>query len=162
MNCKEKRRYAREYYAVNKEQILQKQRAWREANREAELDRARVRYKANRDAILERQRAYREANRETIQARGRAYAAKWRVNNPDACAEYARLRRALGKVPLQDPDRYRDWCGAEGVDLVRDHAHPIALGGRDEPGNVVPSCAPCNLRKGAEPLHEWLRLLGAG
>lgn len=38
-----------------------------------------------------------------------------------------------------------------------DHVVPIARGGRDEPGNVVPCCRFCNTSKGARLLSEWHR-----
>ncbi|MQS40019.1 HNH endonuclease [Streptomyces katsurahamanus] len=36
-----------------------------------------------------------------------------------------------------------------------DHVTPISKGGGDVITNVVPSCAPCNLDKGAQSLTEW-------
>lgn len=41
--------------------------------------------------------------------------------------------------------------------LERDHFVPIARGGRDEPGNVVPACRSCNASKGAKLFEEWDR-----
>lgn len=37
-----------------------------------------------------------------------------------------------------------------------DHVHPVALGGGNEPGNLVATCPPCNMSKGAKTLEEWL------
>lgn len=37
-----------------------------------------------------------------------------------------------------------------------DHVVPKALGGTDEPHNLVPCCQSCNSRKHAKPLHVWL------
>lgn len=37
-----------------------------------------------------------------------------------------------------------------------DHLHPIARGGRTEPGNMVPACRPCNSSKKSRRLFEWL------
>jgi len=39
-----------------------------------------------------------------------------------------------------------------------DHAFPRALGGGDEPGNLVASCGPCNLAKGARTSLEFVVL----
>ena len=41
-----------------------------------------------------------------------------------------------------------------------DHVIPRSQGGPDEPWNLVPACADCNLRKGTKPLHEFLDDLG--
>lgn len=47
------------------------------------------------------------------------------------------------------------YCGGGSFDGW-DHVIPVALGGRTEPGNVVPACATCNSSKKATPLEEWL------
>lgn len=41
-----------------------------------------------------------------------------------------------------------------------DHAHPRALGGTDDPTNLVPACAECNLSKNDMPLPVWLAYIG--
>lgn len=42
--------------------------------------------------------------------------------------------------------------GAPQVLLHVDHRIPRALGGTNDPSNLVASCATCNVGKGAEPL----------
>lgn len=49
------------------------------------------------------------------------------------------------------------YCCATDRKLTRDHLVPLALGGLDEPTNVVPACLKCNCSKGAKPLHVWLK-----
>ncbi|MCA0214756.1 MAG: HNH endonuclease [Proteobacteria bacterium] len=46
------------------------------------------------------------------------------------------------------------YCGAHppGVLLHVDHIHPVALGGTNDPDNLVTACEPCNLGKGATDL----------
>jgi hypothetical protein len=41
------------------------------------------------------------------------------------------------------------YCGAQAphVQLVVDHVHPVALGGKDAPENLVTACADCNAGK---------------
>lgn len=46
------------------------------------------------------------------------------------------------------------YCGA-GKAEHRDHVIPITRGGTDSIGNILPSCAPCNLSKGRSTLSEW-------
>lgn len=36
-----------------------------------------------------------------------------------------------------------------------DHKHPKALGGVDDPENLAPACAACNLSKSDTPLEDW-------
>jgi len=45
------------------------------------------------------------------------------------------------------------YCGgaAPDVKLVVDHVVPVALGGADEPSNLVTACEPCNSGKSATP-----------
>ena len=45
------------------------------------------------------------------------------------------------------------YCGgrAPEVQLQVDHVKPVSLGGRDEPENIVTSCADCNWGKGSTP-----------
>lgn len=62
-------------------------------------------------------------------------------------------RKAISKrlrfeVLKRDGHRCR-YCGATAEDakLTVDHVMPIALGGNDEPSNLVTACAPCNAGK---------------
>tara|TARA_R110002096_G_scaffold139147_6_gene293343 strand:- start:20771 stop:21355 length:585 start_codon:yes stop_codon:yes gene_type:complete len=45
------------------------------------------------------------------------------------------------------------YCGRQG-DMTFDHVIPRARGGRTTWGNVVASCGPCNLRKGARSVRD--------
>lgn len=46
------------------------------------------------------------------------------------------------------------YCGrrAPGVELTIDHVHPVALGGTDDPSNLVAACVDCNAGKTSMPL----------
>ena len=48
------------------------------------------------------------------------------------------------------------YCGAEHVPLNLDHLTPKARGGSNRVSNLAPACIPCNLRKGAQRLEEFL------
>lgn len=37
-----------------------------------------------------------------------------------------------------------------------DHIVPLAQGGRSIPGNVVPACKPCNIKKRDQSAVEWI------
>ena len=85
----------------------------------------------------------------------RVYAAKHRRN--------ARLRdgESVGVSAAQ----WREMCDVFGgrcayclqkTPLTRDHVVAVAIGGRDEPGNVVLACRPCNTRKNASTLLAFV------
>jgi hypothetical protein len=50
------------------------------------------------------------------------------------------------------------YCGASApeAELVVDHVLAVALGGTDEPGNLVAACQPCNSGKSATPVDAPL------
>jgi hypothetical protein len=74
-------------------------------------------------------------------------------------AEYQRGTLAgyeLREYILERDGRACAYCDAEGVPLNLDHVRPRARGGPDRPSNLVASCIPCNRRKGARPVEEFL------
>lgn len=72
------------------------------------------------------------------------------------CSAKARRRTAerSGTVTVAEwqaiLDRYGHRCAycGDGGQLTMDHVIALAIGGRHEPENVVPSCGPCNSSKG--------------
>ena len=66
-----------------------------------------------------------------------------------------RFRRQVTNTFLFARDHYRcQYCGRSAVELrprealTRDHVIPLSRGGRNDWGNVVTACSPCNTRKG--------------
>lgn len=49
------------------------------------------------------------------------------------------------------------YCGAQNVPLQVEHIHPKAKGGSDRISNLTLACQPCNQRKGARPVKEFLK-----
>lgn len=50
------------------------------------------------------------------------------------------------------------YCGATprpNKKLTRDHLQPVSKGGRTEPSNIVPACAPCNSSKNDDDFKDW-------
>lgn len=45
------------------------------------------------------------------------------------------------------------WCGAPATEV--DHLVPVAAGGTDDLGNLVPSCQRCNRSKGKKVAAAW-------
>ena len=48
------------------------------------------------------------------------------------------------------------YCGAEHVPLNIDHIHPRAKGGSNRVSNLTMACQPCNQKKGAQDVSEFL------
>lgn len=73
---------------------------------------------------------------------------------------YQRNRRVRPRVdPYKRAEVFARWgfacayCDAPAEHL--DHIKPIARGGRDVLGNVIPACADCNLSKSDKSLADW-------
>ena len=52
--------------------------------------------------------------------------------------------------------RQCQYCGTVDGPFHVDHVIPRIKGGKDEPKNLVVSCASCNLSKGSKSVSEWL------
>jgi len=48
------------------------------------------------------------------------------------------------------------YCGVKDVPLEVEHIHPRSKGGSDRVSNLTIACVPCNQKKGAEPIQEFL------
>jgi 5-methylcytosine-specific restriction endonuclease McrA len=67
------------------------------------------------------------------------------------------MKRAMRSTALRDCAQRCVYC-AHRLDVTcatLDHVHPRARGGRNEPGNVVVACGPCNRLKGDLPPQEF-------
>jgi 5-methylcytosine-specific restriction endonuclease McrA len=51
------------------------------------------------------------------------------------------------------------YCGAEYTPLQVEHIQPKARGGSNRISNLTLACQPCNQRKGAMPVEQFLALL---
>ena len=93
--------------------------------------------------------------------------AKWARANPEKCAATRSRRRArlAGAAGSHTAAEWRDkialhagcciYCG-ESKPLTRDHNVPLIRGGSDDISNILPSCGPCNSRKGTRTAREYL------
>ena len=57
---------------------------------------------------------------------------------------------------LEKWNRTCAYCGATGVPLQVEHIHPKARGGTNRISNLTLACSPCNQRKGAMAVEEFL------
>jgi 5-methylcytosine-specific restriction endonuclease McrA len=58
---------------------------------------------------------------------------------------------------LEKWNRTCAYCGAKGVPLQVEHIQPKALGGSNRVSNLTLACQPCNHKKGAKPVAEFLK-----
>jgi 5-methylcytosine-specific restriction endonuclease McrA len=107
---------------------------------------------------------------------GKVFRTNARHSTCEACSYERRLvrvrarnkvRRYLRRGAAGPTHENKDWlrlvarhdglCAYCGVNKTehRDHVVPIARGGTDSIGNILPACAPCNLSKGSSLLIEW-------
>ena len=77
---------------------------------------------------------------------------------PPATDAQAKIRRPIGtrlrfEILKRDGFKCR-YCGSppRGKALHIDHVVPVALGGSNDPSNLVAACADCNLGKSSVPL----------
>jgi hypothetical protein len=155
-------------HEAHKDKNNARSKRYREENREAFLAMLSRWYAANKDHVAAYNRDKYEANRGEMVERTR----KWREANPEAVAAMCRLRRARrfaagGTHTTEDIDRLlieQDHKCANPhclIDLTAvkkelDHKQPLARGGSDGIDNLQWLCAPCNRRKHAKQMDEWL------
>lgn len=143
----EKRRaYMRDWYARNPEKTA----ARRERSKESLRRWQKQNYEKNREKVLARNREWAIAHPEERRATGH----KRRARIRDGCSPG--VTAAEWRAIVERYEGRCAYCFAARDRLTRDHVVPIALGGRDEPSNVVPACRRCNCSKGDTPLREWL------
>lgn len=93
-------------------------------------------------------RAWREKNPHLVRAGALKRAAlEWGAERREVTGEDLRrmLVRYGGLCAYCKTSPHEHW----------DHVVPLARGGRHAVGNLAPSCAPCNLAKGAKLVTEW-------
>lgn len=125
-------------------------------------------YAKNRDAISMRRNALRETRKDDVNAKQRmAYA-----EDPTS-AKLANARRRAQMRDTESPltreqwlaivEAYDDRCAYCG-DLYKviEHVIPLSRGGKNEVGNVVPACEPCNDHKHTKTPVEWIGTTPSG
>jgi 5-methylcytosine-specific restriction endonuclease McrA len=163
--------YPKEHYYANREELLAKSKAWREAN----VDLRRERRQAEYYADVEKSRELARAARKKLKAKNpdafKASAKRFKANNKDKVNADTHRRRARikgggGSYTRADwqaiLERYQHTCpccGKTGEKLTVDHVIPVAMGGSSNPDNLQPLCRFCNNSKNVrhttryEPWH---------
>lgn len=75
--------------------------------------------------------------------------------------------RSLKKILIEEQVKSGEWLNCyycqSSIPINEshlEHKRPISRGGKNTKGNLVLSCAPCNLKKGSKTAEEFIRLLG--
>ena len=167
------REQRRAQYAQNPDSIKASNRAWYERNK----DQRRVYYlkrKAAEPEALRRKRE-RERTRRRYLSDPAAWLARqkeWRRRNPDKAHAYVRAAtikrsRAAGGQSFTSAEwlallAYHGgscaYCGSK-VLIEIDHRIPLARGGSNLIGNILPACRSCNRRKRTKTEEEFRALL---
>lgn len=152
-NVEKTRARSKQYREENRDAFLAAQAKWREANREHIAAYNRAEYATNQADRTERTRKWRKANPEAVTAMCRQRRArKNAASGSHTAADVAQL------LVEQDHRCANPYCRAD-LRLVKkelDHKQPLARGGSNGPENLQWLCAPCNRRKHAKPMDEWL------
>lgn len=127
------------------------------ARRYSENDR-----KKNPDKVKESYRRWEEKNPDHAKA--------WLDKNREKARQQVRRRRAArynaGQFSVSEKDLLKclnrlRWecaycnCDLRAVKIHWDHVMPIAAGGKHSIGNLLPTCAACNLSKNSSFLYVW-------
>ncbi len=137
---------ARQYYWQNPEKFRKKSRDWA-ANYKDQIAVSNARYKrANAARLKEQSKVWRQNNVDKVIAQNHARRVRLRENGV-----YSVSKKDINRM-LNQPCFY---CGASSQHL--DHVVPVSRGGTHSIGNLVQSCASCNLSKSDKFITEWRR-----
>jgi 5-methylcytosine-specific restriction endonuclease McrA len=174
----------KDYQATHPEVVRRAGEKYREKHAELIRSKRRAKYAANPDKDYAIHRAWVEQNNgarsgymrqwrsEHVEQR-KAYDAAYRSAHKEERAERQNARRArqIGNggshtkhqwLLLQQAYGHRcGYCSAGAVRLTKDHVQPLARGGSDDIGNIIPACLRCNRRKHVKTAEEFMVMLVA-
>lgn len=133
----QRRRYGRDWMKRNPEKARAAMRRWRQNHRDEHAARTRARYA--RDPRAFQRMVDASPNRAAVR---RAAAHRRR----DAVRGHPSFTAAEWLVLLADHAGRCAYCGGAGP-LQADHRVPLARGGTNDIGNILPACRSCNARK---------------
>lgn len=148
--------------------VKERSRIWRDANREFYQQKMKEYYAQNKDKILERLKQYTEENKEYIRERQKAWSKRTGKNRLYSSKRRARERNAGGKLSKDLVPRLMQLqkgkcraCGKPlGEDYHIDHIMPLAKGGPNVDSNCQLLHSRCNISKGARDPYEHAQRLG--
>lgn len=153
------------YRLANREIVLARKQAYREANLEKVKAGQRRHYQENRDQVLGEAKAYYLAHKDRI----REYQRGWVAANRDKDAARGQRRRERKNAASVVDFTARQWemvkllygfrcayCGCTPAVLHQEHVVPLSRGGNHTLSNIVPACGSCNARK---HLSIWLPII---
>jgi len=165
MDKQKSREYSRIYYEQHKDYYKIIHRGYYSNNKERHAKLVHDNYIKNRDQILEYHRNYYENNKEKILNNRSIY----RKNNKDkihhkkskrSARERGAIVRDLTVIEWQEMKEYFNnacsYCLRQDRKLTMDHIIPINNGGNHTKDNIVPSCQPCNSKKGTKNLLQFI------
>ena len=123
----------------NPERAREAMRRWRQRHPSKHAAEVRLFYSRHRDALRMAFAAYRKANPDVY----RAALHRRRARLAGAAGSYAVAEWLALVAAFEGRCAY---CGRS-MPLTVDHRVPIARGGTNDIGNILPACGPCNLRK---------------
>lgn len=146
-----RRAYGRDWISRNAEKARDAMRRWRQRHPEEHNAESRAFYARHRERIKLMRAAYHAANPEVR----RTASQRRRFREANAAGSYTTKEW----LALLDAfDRQCGYCGASGP-LHADHRVPLARGGTNFIGNIIPACVTCNLRKAKLTDEEFLARL---
>jgi 5-methylcytosine-specific restriction endonuclease McrA len=127
-------------------------------------------YEANQDKILDRKVVYQIENNEAIMEYKREYAKENRDKIREISRACAHKRRAShGKLTVMDVREIKQaaegkccYCKHPADILELEHFIPLSRGGINAKENCGMACRPCNRRKGAKTVYEFVNNLRIG
>jgi 5-methylcytosine-specific restriction endonuclease McrA len=151
--------YPKEFYYANRNELLAKKKAWRDANPELVKELKKAAYHADVERSRQLARASRKRmlvnNPECLKAAQKRFKANNKDKvNADTHKRRARIKggggkytRAAWQAILEHHNHTCPACGARNKKLTVDHVVPIAMGGANTADNIQPLCKSCNSRK---------------
>jgi len=142
--------YAKEYRDSHKDDTKRWWKEWYAKNRDQVLERNRQKRQANLEQARERERQYESAHKGRSRIKEEKRRAR-KANLPDT------LTQREWEIILDLFNHQCAYCGDEG-ELAQDHVIPVTQGGGYVKENIVPACKSCNSFKGNRSLPITLRL----
>lgn len=165
---------SRAYVELNRDEVNRKKRESWLANpqtveqKQAAIKRASAWYYANRERAYQNFLSWVQRH----PSEWRVICARWQAKNPEKVRESVRAwrsrnpgwwqKRRADLANVENTLTTEEWlkvlsefnnrcvyCGRSDLKLTMDHVIPISKGGPHSKENVVPSCGPCNSKKGA-------------